>query len=500
MINIPISSVKTKTDKEFFVEKVRLYIRLIECYVQKERLSLPQVQINNSVISEWRNIGFISTEADIKLLAKTVGKDAFAKLINCTAFALSDNDAQIVIQKIHNAARKKLQSKKSDKPTIVDLFCGAGGLSLGFIEAGYQVVLANDIQDVCCETYKYNHPELSSERVIMGDIRQVLDDFSIPEDVDIVVGGPPCQGFSSANQHHKVIDDPRNLLYKYFIEAVTKFAPKFVVMENVRGMLKVADQVISDYNNIRVNVKGEEVHYIADYQLLNSQNFGVAQSRERLIYIAIRSDIAEHFNITPASIYKTIESSMTDRFHALREALEFIRPLESPRIKGLTNVDDEATGKKIDINEYTGTDNEYLTEINCGRTIPFVFNHKARYASDTNYQIFERLEQGDDATDEKIKDIMPYSHRNHCFKDKYYKLIADKPCRTITAHLRMDCLSHIHPFQVRTITPREAARIQSFPDDYLFMGAYLKTYMQVGNAVPPLMAKQIATAIKPYLK
>ena len=181
----------------------------------------------------------------------------------------------------------------------------------------------------------------------MGDIRQVLDDFSIPEDVDMVVGGPPCQGFSSANQHHKVIDDPRNLLYKYFIEAVTKFAPKFVVMENVRGMLKVADQVISDYNNIRVNVNGEEVHYIADYQLLNSQNFGVAQSRERLIYIAIRSDIAELFNITPASIYKDIESSTTDRFHALREALEFIRPLESPRIKGLTNVDDEATAKRL---------------------------------------------------------------------------------------------------------------------------------------------------------
>ena len=132
MINIPISSVKTKTDKEFFVEKVRLYIRLIECYVQKERLSLPQVQINNSVISEWRNIGFISTEADIKLLAKTVGKDAFAKLINCTAFALSDNDAQIVIQKIHNAARKKLQSKKSDKPTIVDLFLRSWGPKLRF--------------------------------------------------------------------------------------------------------------------------------------------------------------------------------------------------------------------------------------------------------------------------------------------------------------------------------------------------------------------------------
>lgn len=500
MINIPISSVKTKADKEFFIEKVGLYIRLVECYSHKTSLAITHTELSDAVASEWIKIGFISNQTETKQLAKTIGKEAFAKLIDCTSIALSNDNVQTVLRNIHNHARRELQSKKNNKPTIVDLFCGAGGLSLGFIEAGYKVVLANDIQDVCCETYKYNHPELSSDRVILGDIRQVLDNFSIPEEVDIVVGGPPCQGFSTANQHHKVIDDPRNLLYKYFIEAVTKFAPKFVVMENVRGMMKVADQVISDYSDIRTTVNGKEVHYMADYKLLNSQNFGVAQSRERLIYIAIRSDIAKHKGITPATIYQSIESSMTDTPRILREALEFIKPLESPRIKGLTNVDDEATGKKVDINEYTGTDNEYLAEINCGRTIPFVFNHKARYASDTNYQIFERLEQGDDATNEKIKDIMPYSHRNHCFKDKYYKLIADKPCRTITAHLRMDCLSHIHPFQVRTITPREAARIQSFPDDYLFMGAYLKTYMQVGNAVPPLMARHIASAIKPYLK
>ena len=271
-------------------------------------------------------------------------------------------------------------------------------------------------------------------------------------------------------------------------------------MENVKGMLKVADQVVEDYNNISIDLNGQTVSYVAAYKLLNSQFFGVAQSRERLIYIAIRSDIAKTHNITPANIYDEILSSVAkNKIRVLREALEFIRPLESPRVKGLTNIDDEKSGKKIDINEYTGVDSEYLRDINCGRHIPFVFNHKARYASDINFQIFERLEQGNDATDEKIKDIMPYSHRNHCFKDKYYKLIADRPCRTITAHLRMDCLSHIHPFQVRTITPREAARIQSFPDDYLFLGAYLKTYMQIGNAVPPLMAKHIATTIKKYL-
>ena len=94
---------------------------------------------------------------------------------------------------------------------------------------------------------------------------------------------------------------------------------------------------------------------------------------------------------------------------------------------------------------------------------------------------------------------MPYANRNDIFKDKYYKLIANKPSRTITAHLKMNCLSHIHPTQIRSITPREAARVHSFPDDYLFLGAYLKTYMQIGNAVPVLMAKQIAEVIKKYL-
>ena len=500
MIFQPITSLKTKTEKDFFAEKCNIFVRLTECYAQKNNIPFTKSLIDSSTIALLKEFGIISDDCELPLLKKVIGSAEYDKLIIAAHIVASHNNIKPLLRNINNTERRKLQEQQSDKPTIVDLFCGAGGLSLGFIEAGFRVVLANDIQDVCCETYKYNHPELCSQRVVLGDIRQVLDDFSIPESVDLVVGGPPCQGFSSANKHHKVIDDPRNLLYKYFIEAVTKFAPKFVVMENVRGMLKVAGQVISDYSDIHTKVADTDVSYIADYRLFNSQYFGVAQSRERLIYIAIRSDIAEKYGIKPADIYEDIEKSIQgNSIVPLKEALAFIKPLDSPRVKGLTNTDDEKTGKKIDINEFSGKDNTYLTAINCGRYIPFVFNHKARYASDTNYLIFERLEQGDDATNEKISDIMPYSHRNHCFKDKYYKLIADKPCRTITAHLRMDCLSHIHPFQTRTITPREAARIQSFPDDYLFLGAYLKTYMQIGNAVPPLMAKQIALSIKKYL-
>jgi DNA (cytosine-5)-methyltransferase 1 len=156
-------------------------------------------------------------------------------------------------------------------------------------------------------------------------------------------------------------------------------------------------------------------------------------------------------------------------------------------------------GKKIDINAFKGNENSYLQLINKNRKINFIFNHKARYANNINYEIFSKLKQGEDGTSKKIENIFPYKHRNHIFKDKYFKLDQSKPSKTITAHLRMDCLSHIHPTQIRTITPREAARIQSFPDDYFFLGPYLKTYMQIGNAVPPIMAKYIAKVIKKYL-
>ena len=165
----------------------------------------------------------------------------------------------------------------------------------------------------------------------------------------------------------------------------------------------------------------------------------------------------------------------------------------------MNEVDDERTGKKVSSNPYSGSDNPYLKAINKGSNIPLIYNHKARYVNDINYEIYRLLNPGEDASDEKIADIMPYKNRLHCFKDKYYKLIPDRPSRTITAHLRMDCHSHIHPTQIRAITPREAARCQSFPDDYLFLGAYLKTYMEIGNAVPVLMANRIATIIKRHI-
>ena len=281
------------------------------------------------------------------------------------------------------------------------------------------------------------------------------------------------------------------------IEAI---APKFVVMENVKGMLKVADQVVEDYAAINIKKDGKTLSYKVAYEVLKSNEFSVAQNRQRLIYIAVRNDICDELDLSPEDIFIKIKENNKDKpVYILHDALKDIKPLDSNRIKNSNNVDSETAGKKIDVNYDENHNNPYLDLINNNRKIPYLYNHKARYCNDNNYEIYKRLNQGDDATDEKIKDIMLYSHRNHIFKDKYFKLYDDIPCRTITAHLKVVGHSHIHPFQIRSITPREAARVQSFPDDYFFWGSYTKTYMQIGNAVPPVMARGIAKIIKKLL-
>lgn len=492
------------TNKEEFLEKILIFTRLVEVIAKRENLAFSIVSSPSSkAISELIDMGIIDCESDLQVCKSIIGKNYYRFIASLEFYITHQNLYGDLLDKLSNKKRKQLQEleAKSNKPKLVDLFAGAGGLSCGFSQAGFRVCLANDFEDVCVRTYRYNHPEVPSNKVLKEDIRNIvskIDDY-ISEEIDVVVGGPPCQSFSHANQR-RIIDDPRNELYKYFIEAIKRICPKFVMMENVKGMLSVADQVVDDLRALDIKKDGKSYTYDVSYRLLNALNFGVAQSRERLIYLAIRNDVAESRSISPELLFEEIEKSCKDNFHYnLQSALEFIQPLEAPRIKGMTEIDDESTGMKIGINNFNSCGNPYLASINSNRIIPYVFNHKARYCSPVNYEIFSRLEQGDDATNSKIADIMPYARRNGIFKDKYFKLYADRPCRTITAHLRMDCLSHIHPYQIRSITPREAARVQSFPDDYLFLGAYLKTYMQIGNAVPVLMAKQIANILKRYI-
>jgi DNA (cytosine-5)-methyltransferase 1 len=501
-------STLNKKDKSFFIEKVNLFIKLINAFAVKNNL---KISTNNNELSiqtierlKQLEIFDSGSKEEQKQLLSTLKSSLYNEFISAINFNVEyKKEIGNVLDNLDPSKRKALQKKeeKSLKPRTIDFFCGAGGLSLGFGLEGFKIDLANDYEEVCIETFKYNHPEVKEDRIICEDIRKIVNHIEkyIHHEIDVVVGGPPCQGFSSANQQ-RIIDDPRNELYKYFIKAVEKIAPKFVVMENVRGMLPYSEQIIEDYNNIKIEKSGKILTYKTSCKILISHNFGVAQKRERLIFIGIREDVFEEKEISPMQIFQDIEIDYNEtKKHVLKDALAFIKKLDAPREKNITEIDDEKTGKKVDINQYKGNDNSYLKLINQNRKIDYVFNHKARYANDVNYEIYKTLKQGEDGTSEKVRHIMPYLHRNHIFKDKYFKLIEDKPSRTITAHLKMDCHSHIHPNQARSITPREAARIQSFPDDYVFLGAYLKTYMQIGNAVPPVMARGIAKVIKKYL-
>ena len=372
-------------------------------------------------------------------------------------------------------------------PVIIDLFCGAGGLSLGFIQEGFRISLANDIEPCCIDTYAHNHPEMPRRNIVLGDIRTLVDNIHglmrFPE-VDVIVGGPPCQGFSMANRQ-RLIDDPRNHLYKNYVRAVNLVRPRFFVMENVKGMLSVASQVVEDF---------EAIGYTVSYKVLNAKNFGVPQNRERLIYIGNRTG---NDNDRVFQIIEKASESIPD--YILHDALEGLRPLQASRHKNDTDSDSEISGKKIE-RAIGANANEYIAMINQDRSCPLTFNHKARYNNDRDIEIFGRMNPGDRSDDPKIADIMPYASRNNIFKDKYYKLESDKVCKTITAHMKFDCNMYIHPEQARGLTPREAARIQSYPDDYFFRGAYTKTFMQIGNSVPPLLGRAIAHAIKEILK
>lgn len=506
MIFNNIDKVNSKADKALLIELISVYCKIVKELATKCGFALQQndhTAPSTKIINELKDMGIIYQPNQLAKLEHEL-KGIYPEFIDCVGTYLNNpKPFKGLLDKFSNKKRKQIQKKEqsSTKPKVADFFSGAGGLSLGFSQAGYRICLANDFQKVCVDTYRFNHPEVSSDRILCEDVRKIVNNIQdfISDDVDIVIGGPPCQGFSSANQQ-RIIDDPRNELYKYYIKAVSQLAPKFVLMENVKGMLTVAEQVVEDFHNIRAKKNGIEYKYDIRYELLNSADFGVAQSRERLIYIAIRNDLIEKKSVKPSDIFSAIRKECNGIEHVnLQEALNFIQPLDAPRIKNMNEIDDEKTGKKVSANKFTGHDNAYLKAINGGRTIPLIYNHKARYVNDINYDIYRLLNPGEDASDEKIADIMPYKHRLHCFKDKYFKLIPNKPSRTITAHLKMDCHSHIHPSQIRAITPREAARCQSFPDDYLFLGAYLLTYMEIGNAVPVMMANKIASIIKRYL-
>lgn len=376
------------------------------------------------------------------------------------------------------------------KHTFIDLFAGCGGLSLGLEQAGFKVVFMNEIVDTFASTYLANH-DLKEGQYFIGDINELnacLDRYSDViknpnKPITLVCGGPPCQGFSMANRQ-RIIDDPRNQLYKAYLQFLSDIRPQFFIMENVKGMGNKFNEIITNFKEYL----GDE--YLYGYRLLKVQDFGVPQSRERFIMIGNR------MGITPNEIFEEIEKHKRNPF-VLKDALFGLPHLEARKEKNKGQYESLECG--FTERDFSYPDTPFYHFINGDRVITRLYNHKNRYNNLRDIEIYRRLPQGANSLHESIQDIMPYKRRNSIFKDKYFKLDENQICKTITSHMKYDCNMYIHPWEARGLSPREAARIQTFPDDFVLKGAQNSWYAQVGNAVPVKFAEVIGHSIMKFL-
>ncbi len=370
--------------------------------------------------------------------------------------------------------------------TMIDLFAGCGGLSLGLEHAGFKAVYANEINPVCAETYIKNI-EIGCDNFYIGDINDLVENLKSGEksftNIDLVSGGPPCQGFSMANRQ-RIIDDPRNGLYKSYLQFLSIVKPKFFLMENVKGMANKIDEIFEDFYNV---LGGS---YNIAYEILNAKDFGVPQNRERLFIIGNR------IGVDSCAIFENIIETKHISY-VLYDAIADLPPLGINKNKNKSSIENDEVGYYQREYSYSGT--EFYRYVNNGSAVKFVYNHKNRYNNERDIEIYTLLPQGENSLHSSIADIMPYTSRNHIFKDKYFKLKSNDVCKTITSHMKYDCNMYIHPTQPRGLSAREAARVQTFPDNFIFTGPQNSWYLQIGNAVPVKLAKVIGGEIIKWL-
>lgn len=322
------------------------------------------------------------------------------------------------------------------KLKYIDLFSGAGGFSLGFDRKGFQNVFSIDIEPSFCKTYKYNFP---NHRLIEKDICELSDNeiryLKEFNKIDVIIGGPPCQGFSIAgNIGRKFVDDPRNRLYKEFVRVVKVIKPFFFVMENVARLYthnkgETRKEIIKDFEKIGYKVK---------CKILNSADYGVPQVRKRVIFIG--SLTSKGIEFPPKEVEKHI---------SVKEALSGYPKLES--------------GEKSSIPNHTA------------------MSHTEQMLTKMSY-----VTDGGDRTEIPAK-IRPKTGDVR----KYIKYASEKPSVCVTGDMR----KIFHYEQNRALTVRELAKLQSFPDDFIFKGNRISQQQQVGNSVPPKMAEAIAKVI-----
>ena len=386
----------------------------------------------------------------------------------------------------HNCLHYRQNRPPSCGLTFSDFFCGIGGLSHGFEDDGFEPVHCVDIDEWSINTLKYNSPYYASRAECM-DMREWLSlhGQGRPTDaVDVVMGGVPCQSFSTANRQRQS-DDPRDELYRTFLNAAKLCAARVVVLENVSGITRVQDEICT---------LARELGYEVATVVVNAVDYGVPQNRKRIFYLCASRAAFDDAASRVVALADDIASQQKPG-RCLADAIGDLPKLKASTKRNKTEYESKGTGYAIAL-PGSKRISSYVEEINYGRKPTVIYNHKSRYNNDRDIEIFQKLAQGDNSLSDAVKDIMPYSSRNHMFKDKYYRLRLTDSCKTITSHMRWDCNMYIHPTQARGLTVREAARVQGFPDNFVLTGTFQRLYQQVGNAVPPPVSRVIAGSVK----
>jgi len=344
---------------------------------------------------------------------------------------------------------------------IIDLFAGVGGLSLGFEEAGFETVASVDIWEDAVATYNHNHKNGAG---IVSDIkefnRKILPKILKEHDITGVIGGPPCQGYSSArlsDRSEKIIgiNEERNQLYLEFVSTVKLANPDFFLLENVRGMVSLDKGAFVEDILGRFGALG----YSVTFRILNASDFGVPQSRQRVFFVGIKNK-------------------------------EFLFPLASHQVIGCKEALSDLPVKPSGSMDYISEPkNEFQARMRKGSKL--ISNHEETKHSQQTIDIISMVPDGG-----SIKSLPEEYWHIRKFNKAFQRMNSELPSMTIDTGHR----NYFHYSQNRIPTVRESARIQSFPDKFEFLGSKTSQYKQVGNAVPPLLALVLAREIKKQIK
>lgn len=404
------------------------------------------------------------------------------------------------------------QENNKKKYTFIDLFAGCGGLSEGFYKAGFNALAHVEIDHMCCETlrkrmqkYGYSKDVAISATIetdiTRSDINDIIDKQVGGRGVDLIIGGPPCQAYSTsgrARDEYGMKLDPRNFLFENYVKVLNHFLPKIFVFENVTGLLtanidgeKIIDKVF--------DAIGKNYNVTHDPKLIvfNTANYGVPQIRKRVIIIGVRKDL----KINVEEIYKSLKKTHYDPempeanrsgllpFVTVRDAIG-----DLPRVI--------AGAKAMEV-PYTPIVNTEIMKWLCYEGENAINAHITRWQNATDTTRYQEMAKNRWTFAELRQNRPDLNHkRARTFSNSYTVQFWDMPARTIIAHLCKDGNQFIHPdhTQGRSISVREAARLQSFPDNFEFVGSMTSKFKQIGNAVPPLFAYIIAERLRTVLK